>query len=79
MRFLSQVKETDCDYIVDLDLEGQTEKRYAQDHNTWRSIWSAEFLDSSRSPKLSRALSIPFYSDAKNTYALYHVLERIRD
>ncbi|KAL0477220.1 alpha-1,2-mannosyltransferase [Acrasis kona] len=64
-----------CDYIVDLDLENQKEDKYIDDDG-FTLIYSAPFLDAERSPTLSRAFYIPFYSPKKNTFAEYHLLKK---
>jgi alpha-1,2-mannosyltransferase len=42
----------------------------------WESIWSAPFVHSDTSPRLTRALWIPRYSESKNSYAQYHILKK---
>lgn len=65
----------DCDYVIDLDLDGQEEPRYALD-DTWNSTWQADFLDARRTSTIFRALWVPILSDKKVEYAQYHVLKR---
>jgi alpha-1,2-mannosyltransferase len=76
-RYVNDVS-TSCDYIVDLDLVHQNEPHYNLQHEQWRVLFSAPFLDATHSPALPRAFYIPFYSAQRNTFAPYQVLKRIK-
>eukprot|EP00002_Diphylleia_rotans_P004289 TRINITY_DN1309_c0_g2_i8.p1 TRINITY_DN1309_c0_g2~~TRINITY_DN1309_c0_g2_i8.p1 ORF type:complete len:469 (-),score=73.52 TRINITY_DN1309_c0_g2_i8:267-1673(-) len=68
--------ESQCEYIIDLDLPSQSEKHYMNDSN-WQVVSEHPFLDSSQSPsKLLRAFYVPFYSAHANQYAPYALLKR---
>ncbi|KAL1518698.1 hypothetical protein AB1Y20_002985 [Prymnesium parvum] len=67
-------KESNCDFIVDLELASDRTHRSATP--AWHVWTQHRFLDASRSPSWSRALYIPMISDQYNTYADYVVLGR---
>ena len=68
------VREAECDFVVDLELEGGAPHRSTT--ATWH-VWARRrFLDASRSPSWSRAFYVPKLSEQRNAYADYVLLGR---
>ena len=70
------VRLDECDYVVDLDLTGQAEASVVQDTGVWQKVHCSSFLDSGNSPAFSRALHIPGFSENRNKYADYCLMQR---
>merc|ERR1719424_1171009 len=77
------VEVNDCDWIVDLELTDQKEPSYVNrtgenSTHTWTfsRVYSAPFLDASKSPSLTRAFCIPYISHWKNTMARYLLIQK---
>lgn len=68
---------TSCHYLVDLETFRETvlEPNYAKQSENWDVIITKPFLDSFRSPPLSRAFYVPFISSKYNVYANYNLLK----
>jgi len=67
-----------CNYVIDLDLEGQTEPSVVRD-GAWEKVKCAPFLDAGRSTStLARAFYVPRLSARKNVYAPYCLMARRR-
>lgn len=69
-----------CHYLVDSDFAraSKYEPRYSQDSRIWKIKFSFFFLDTEKSPKLSRAFYIPFITEKHCKYVNYNLLERIK-
>jgi hypothetical protein len=60
------VAAASCDFVVDLDLHGQSEHRFAADAEAWEVVAREPFLDAARSPSaLFRAFYVPVLSPRK--------------
>jgi hypothetical protein len=73
----TQVPEESCDYLVDFEMENQSEKRYSQD-SSWKVLKEIPFLDTAHSKPFYRAFYIPFVSTNHTTYRPYFLFKRIK-
>lgn len=75
------VNVSSCHLLIDLDSppggETENEPRYSDITNAWKSVYSEQFLDSSRSHPFFRAFYLPFLSTARNSFLEYHLLEDV--
>lgn len=71
------VPVTSCHYLVDLVASRETsrEPNYAKQKKNWAVVFEKPFLDSFRSPSLSRAFYVPFISWKHNVYSNYTLLK----
>mmetsp|Transcript_18208 Transcript_18208/g.46227 ORF Transcript_18208/g.46227 Transcript_18208/m.46227 type:complete len:632 (-) Transcript_18208:55-1950(-) len=65
-----------CDYLVDMDFEGQAEPHYIKAQTTWEVIYEFPFLNSSKSHWFFRAFWIPYLSNQHCEFNRYFVLKR---
>ncbi|EJD54569.1 glycosyltransferase family 22 protein [Auricularia subglabra TFB-10046 SS5] len=68
-----------CDYLVDLDFPSRPivdpkEPRYSVQSETWDRVACRPFLDSARSPRLTRTLWLPGLAERSNQYGDYCLL-----
>ncbi len=69
-----KIELAQCDYVVDMTVSNQKEHDFSNDP-AWTALIRVPFLDSS-SPQLTRALWIPFLSNAKNRFFEYALFKR---
>ncbi|CAD5122594.1 DgyrCDS11006 [Dimorphilus gyrociliatus] len=69
-----------CHYLVDLDVptESKLEPRYSLQTKQWKVLYSGDFLFSSGSSSLFRALYVPFLTSKKVKYIKYNLLQTTR-
>jgi len=57
-----------CDYLVEFELQQQTEERFAKNKKEWEIVYSALFLDQTAHKKISPELTLyslfPKFSDS---------------
>eukprot|EP01065_Artemidia_motanka_P027589 TRINITY_DN32780_c0_g1_i1.p1 TRINITY_DN32780_c0_g1~~TRINITY_DN32780_c0_g1_i1.p1 ORF type:complete len:625 (+),score=207.04 TRINITY_DN32780_c0_g1_i1:57-1877(+) len=64
----------ECHYLMDSEMEGQTEERYAKDSEAWAVVAEEPFLDAARTPLVTRAFLLPGNKDA--VHGRYMLLRR---
>lgn len=70
-----------CQYLVDLEFEGQTtalEPHYSKNKKEWKSINNYSFLDAANSNRFLRAFYVPLVSDQFCKFGNYLLLKRIK-
>ncbi|KAK0412725.1 hypothetical protein QR680_006370 [Steinernema hermaphroditum] len=68
-----------CNYLIDLEIPDITEMEpnFAKMDKQFQSIYEKSFILPHRSHWLFRAFYVPYFSEVKNEYGTYHVLERL--
>ncbi|GMH39181.1 hypothetical protein BSKO_07079 [Bryopsis sp. KO-2023] len=66
----------DCHFLIDFEVQGRALLKAQDDNIEWVAIVEKPFLENSLSPKLFRALYIPFVSQEKNHFGRYVLYER---
>ena len=66
------IPKEECHYLIDMDI-GESGTVH-QNTERWEVIYTAKFLNSGDSPRLSRVFYIPYYSNKRNKFFDYKLL-----
>lgn len=73
----AQMHISQCDLVVELELEGDEDPFNLHDTSKWGVVWEGEFLDAARSPMLTRSLWLVEAALRENKWGNYKVYHRI--